>query len=157
MTYVAEKITRPVRSRIIVMPLRSCIKAQPWSLPKFIITLQSRVLHSQSQTLADSAAILRTFIHSLSKMLFNSFTASVFLLALTSSVNAQATGSAQTQSGSVFSPALGNPSPGFKDVQRPSQTAPCGDKPIGSNLDASTPIAVGSDGKFNIQVTSFGA
>ena len=50
--------------------LRSCIKAQPWSLPKFITTLQSRflkgpVLHSLS--LADPAAILRTFIHSLSR------------------------------------------------------------------------------------------
>jgi hypothetical protein len=88
-------------------------------------------------------------------MLFNSVTASIFLLALTSSVNAQATGS--PQSGSVFAPALGNPNPGLSDVQHPSDTTPCGDKPIGSNLDTSTPIAVGSNGQFSIQVTSFGA
>jgi hypothetical protein len=51
------------------MPLRLCIKAHPWSLPKSITTLQSRflrgpVLHSLSLA---PAAILRTFIHSLSR------------------------------------------------------------------------------------------
>jgi hypothetical protein len=86
-------------------------------------------------------------------MLFNSFTASIFVLALTSSINAAATG----ESGCVFAPALGNPDPGLSDVQHPSNTAPCGGQTIGSNLDSSTPVAVGSNLQFKIQVTSFGA
>jgi hypothetical protein len=76
---------------------------------------------------------------------------------LTSSTNAQASTQGSPQSGSVFAPALGNPNPGLSDVQRPSETAPCGGQTIGSNLGSSTPVAVGSNMQFNIQVTSFGA
>ena len=86
-------------------------------------------------------------------MLFKSFTASVLLFALTSSVNAQ---DSTSQSGCVITPALGNPNPGAGDVQRPSNSAPCGDIPISSNLDSSTAVPMDSTGQFSVKITGFG-
>ncbi|KAI0274097.1 hypothetical protein BGY98DRAFT_936102 [Russula aff. rugulosa BPL654] len=82
-------------------------------------------------------------------MLSKSFAASIFLLALTSSVNAQG-------SGCVFAPALANANPGAGDVQHPSSSAPCGDVNISQNIDSSTPVPLDSSMQFNVQVTSFG-
>jgi len=85
-------------------------------------------------------------------MFYKSFTASVFLLALTSS------GSAQNQDpkGIVIAPALGVPNPGVSDVQHPSTSAPCGDKSITQNLGGSTPVQADTDGKFKVHVINFG-
>src|SRR6266852_1003909 len=77
----------PVRSHIIVGSLRSCINARPWSLPKFITALQSRI--SQSPYLAEPCRHPTYFHPFVVQMLFKSITASIFPLALTSSVNAQ--------------------------------------------------------------------
>ncbi len=81
-------------------------------------------------------------------MLFKSFTASIFLLALTSSVNAQ---------GIVVTPPMGvSGDPASGDVQHPSNSAPCGDKPIAQNIDTSNTVQAGTDGTFNVHVTNFG-
>jgi hypothetical protein len=86
-------------------------------------------------------------------MLSKSFAASIFLLALTSSVNAQASTGG---SGCVFAPALANANPVASDVQHPSSSAPCGDVNIAQNIDSSTPVSVNSKMQFNVQATSFG-
>ena len=81
-------------------------------------------------------------------MFSKSFTASILLLALTSSVNA-------AQGGTIVSPPLGGPSnPGPNDVQRPSESAPCGNMPIGPNFNSSTALTAGSDGKFTPNIIS---
>ena len=85
-------------------------------------------------------------------MLYKSFTASVFLLALTSSVSAQS----QDPKGIVITPALGVSNPGASDVQHPSTNAPCGDKSISQNLGSSTPVQADTDGKFRVHVLNFG-
>jgi hypothetical protein len=97
-------------------------------------------------SLADPAVILDTFIHSFIKMLSKSFVASVFLLALTSSVNANC----------VITPALGvSGDPAAGNVQHPSSAAPCGDIPIGSNLDSSSTIQADTNGQFTPSITNF--
>jgi hypothetical protein len=87
-------------------------------------------------------------------MFSKSLAASIFLLALTSSVNAQASNQG---SGCVFAPALDNADPGASDVQHPSSDAPCGDVNIPQNIDSSTPVAVGNNLQFSVQVTNFAA
>jgi hypothetical protein len=78
-------------------------------------------------------------------MLSKSFTASIFLLALTSSVTADC----------VISPALGAPNPVASDVQHPSDGAPCGNIPIAQNLDTSTTIQADSSGNFFPTIQNF--
>ena len=79
-------------------------------------------------------------------MLSKSFATSIFLLALTSSVNANG----------IITPALGvSGSPGSSDVQHPSDTAPCGTIPIAQNLDTSTAIQADGNGKFTPSITNF--
>ncbi len=82
-------------------------------------------------------------------MLSKSFTASILLLALTSSANAQ--------DGSVISPALGiSGTPGSGDIQKPSDGAPCGDTSIPQNIDGSTPVVAGTNGQFIVSAINFG-
>ena len=85
-------------------------------------------------------------------MLVKSFTASVFLLALTSSVNAD-------QAGCAISPAMGvsGGTPGAGDVQQPSSSAPCGNVDIPQNIDTSTPVQAGTNGQFKVSVMNFEA
>ncbi|KAH9984015.1 hypothetical protein BJV77DRAFT_953414 [Russula vinacea] len=65
-------------------------------------------------------------------MFSKSFVAPILLLALTSSVNAQA----------CISPALGvSGTPDANNVQKPSDDAPCGTINIAQNIDSSTPLA----------------
>jgi hypothetical protein len=79
-------------------------------------------------------------------MLSKSFIAPIFLLALTSSVNAHA----------AVAPALGvEGTPTLNDVQKPSTDAPCGNINIADSLDTSTPVAVSSDGEFVVTITNF--
>jgi hypothetical protein len=88
-----------------------------------------RVLHSLYP-----ATIQRALIHSLLfvEMFSKSFVAPILLLALTSSVNAQA----------CVYPALGvSGTPDTNNVQKPSDDAPCGTVNIAQNLDSSTPLA----------------
>ena len=88
-----------------------------------------RVLHSLYP-----ATIQRALIHSLLfvEMFSKSFVAPILLLALTSSVNAQA----------CISPALGvSGTPDANNVQKPSDDAPCGTINIAQNIDSSTPLA----------------
>ena len=82
-------------------------------------------------------------------MLFKSFTASIVFLALTSSVNAD-------QNGCVVSPALGvSGTPGTGDVQQPSSGAPCGNKPISQNIDASNAVQADANDQFKVTVINF--
>jgi len=79
-------------------------------------------------------------------MLSKSFTAPIFLLVLTSSVNAQA----------VVAPALGvKGTPVLGDVQRPSADHPCGNVNIAQTLDTSTPVAADANGTFLASIDSF--
>ena len=81
-------------------------------------------------------------------MFSKSFTASLFLLALTSSVTAD--------TGSCVSPALGvSGTPGASDVQHPSDNAPCGNIPIAQNIGTSTPLSADSNGLFKPTITNF--
>src|SRR6267154_1505955 len=67
-TYIAENLFVQFGLTLSLCLFRSCIKAQPWSLPIFITTSVSHSKRTRllSLSLADSATILRTFIHSLS-------------------------------------------------------------------------------------------
>jgi hypothetical protein len=79
-------------------------------------------------------------------MFSKSFIASIFLLALTTSVNAHA----------AIAPALGvkgNPVRG--DVQRPSANSPCGNVNIAKNIDTSTSVAADANGSFSPSITNF--
>jgi hypothetical protein len=79
-------------------------------------------------------------------MFSKSFIAPLFLLALSSSVNAHA----------AIAPALGvkgNPVRG--DVQRPSATAPCGTINIAQNIDTSTAVQANANGSFSPSITNF--
>jgi hypothetical protein len=79
-------------------------------------------------------------------MLSKSFTASVFLLALTSSVTAQC----------IITPALGvTGTPKASDVQHPSDSGPCGNVSISQNLESSTPVVADSSGKFHVTIQNF--
>ena len=79
-------------------------------------------------------------------MFSKSFTASLFLLALTSFVNADC----------VITPALGvSGNPGTGNVQQPSSAAPCGNIPISKNIDSSTPIQADGNGQFKPSITNF--
>ena len=79
-------------------------------------------------------------------MFFKSLIAPIFLLALTSSVNAHA----------VVAPALGvKGNPARSDVQRPSQAKPCGNINITQNLDNSTAVNVNAKGIFTANITGF--
>jgi hypothetical protein len=78
-------------------------------------------------------------------MFSKSFTASIFLLALTSSVTADC----------VIAPALGATDPGASDVQHPTDGAPCGNIPIAQNLDISTPLQADTSGRFFPIITNF--
>jgi hypothetical protein len=87
-------------------------------------------------------------------MLSKSFVAaSIFLLALTSSVDAQAS----AQQGSFIIPGLGvSGTPGSGDVQNPSNAAPCGDIPItAQNLANSNPVQADASGVFKVSVMNF--
>ena len=100
-----------------------------------------------------------TYLHTfIIKMLFNSFVASALVLALTSSVNAQAStpNSPKTQSGTVFFPP-GSASPGTSGIQTISASAPCGGN-MSLPIDPSSfsPITVGSNKQFTIQAENFG-
>jgi len=139
----------PVRSHIIAVPLPLVYKSSamvPFNIHHHFRSciLTERVLHSLS--LADRCH--PTFFHPfVVKMLSKSFTASIFLLALTSSVNAQC----------VVTPPLGssgNPTAG--DVQQPSSSAPCGSIPIAQNLDSSEAVKADTSGNFVVSITNFG-
>ncbi len=79
-------------------------------------------------------------------MLSKSFVACIFLLGLTSSVNADA----------VITPPLGvQGTPGASDVQQPSDTKPCGNIPISQNFDASQTVQANSNGEFNPSIINF--
>ena len=83
-------------------------------------------------------------------MHFKSFTASLFLLALTSSVNAQ-------EEGCAISPAMGvSGTPGAGDIQQPSDDAPCGNVNITQNLDTSEAVQADSNGQFKVSIIGFG-
>ena len=72
--------------------------------------------------------------------------APIFLLALTSSVNAHA----------AIAPALGvQGDPTRNDVQQPSQANPCGNITIAQNLDTSTPVNAFANGTFSASITDF--
>ena len=81
-------------------------------------------------------------------MLFKSVTASVLLLALTSSVNA-------AQDGCLITPALGASNPGPSDIQQPSDSAPCGKISIPQNIGSSNSVTADSNGKFTVTATNF--
>jgi len=79
-------------------------------------------------------------------MFSKSFIASVFLLTLTSSVNAHA----------AIAPALGvKGNPVRNDVQRPSGGNPCGNVDIAKNIDTSTPVVADAAGKVSASITNF--
>ncbi|KAF8504834.1 hypothetical protein F5888DRAFT_792560 [Russula emetica] len=79
-------------------------------------------------------------------MLSKSFTASILLLALTSSVNAQC----------VFSPPFGGSgNPAASDVQQPSSDTPCGKTSISQNIDTSSAVNADADGQFTISAINF--
>ena len=80
-------------------------------------------------------------------MLSKSFIAASILLALTSTVTAD----------SVITPALGvSGTPGARNVQHPSDSAPCGSIPISSNIDSAGTIQADANGKFTPSVMNFG-
>ena len=80
-------------------------------------------------------------------MFSKSFTASILLLALTSSVTADC----------VIAPALGvSGTPGASNVQHPSDSAPCGSIPIGSNIDSASTIQADGSGQFKPSIMNFG-
>ena len=104
----------------------------------------------QSLSLADLATTIRSSIHSLLfvEMFSKSFAASILLLVLTSSVNADF----------VFGPPLGvqgNPVQG--DVQRPPSGKPCGGMAISENVKNSTCAKAEANGNFPVAVHSFGS
>ena len=79
-------------------------------------------------------------------MFSKSIIAPLFLLALTSSVNAHA----------AVAPALGvKGNPARSDVQRPSQAKPCGNIDIAQNLDTSTAVNANANGSFAASITDF--
>ena len=79
-------------------------------------------------------------------MFSKSFIAPLFLLALTSSVNAHA----------GVTPALGvKGNLSRKDVQRPSKDKPCGNVDIAKTLDTSTAIPANADGIFSASAINF--
>ena len=80
------------------------------------------------------------------EMFSKSFIAPIFLLALTSSVNAHA----------AIAPALGvKGNTTRSDVQRPSQAKPCGNINIAQNLDNSTAVNANAKGIFAANITGF--
>lgn len=80
------------------------------------------------------------------KMFSKSFIAPIFLLALTSSVNAHA----------GITPALGvKGNLARSDVQRPSTAQPCGNINIAQNLDTSTAVNADASGNFLPSITNF--
>jgi phage gp45-like len=79
-------------------------------------------------------------------MFSKSFIVPIFLLALTSTVDAHA----------LITPALGVKGNGARsDVQRPSGASLCGNVNILQNLDTSTPIQAAADGTFLPSITDF--
>ncbi|KAI0002115.1 hypothetical protein BJV74DRAFT_722801, partial [Russula compacta] len=79
-------------------------------------------------------------------MFSKSFIAPIFLLALTSSVNAHA----------AVTPALGvQGTPQRSDVQRPSADKPCGNVNIAQNLDSSTAVPASANGTFSPSILDF--
>jgi hypothetical protein len=79
-------------------------------------------------------------------MFSKSFIATIFLLALTSSVNAHA----------AVSPPLGvKGDPKRTDVQQPSKADPCGNVNIAQNIDTSTPTDAFANGTFSASITDF--
>jgi hypothetical protein len=79
-------------------------------------------------------------------MFSKSFIAPIFLLALTSSVNAHA----------GITPALGVKGDFTRnDVQRPSSAQPCGNINIAQNLDTSTAVKADANGNFLPSITNF--
>jgi hypothetical protein len=79
-------------------------------------------------------------------MFSKTFIAPLFLLALTSSVNAHA----------AVAPALGvKGTPSRSDVQRPSTGKPCGNVDIAQNLDSSTAVPAGANGTFSATAINF--
>ncbi len=76
------------------------------------------------------------------------FIAYAFLLCFTTSVNAHgAPGNLLGVKGQ----------PTRNDVQRPSQSNPCGNVNIAQNLDTSTPILASADGTFTDEFINFNA
>jgi hypothetical protein len=87
-------------------------------------------------------------IHSLLlvEMFSKSFIVPVFLLALTSSVNAQA----------LISPPIGvRGKPEEGDVQSPSPSNPCSNVNITQGLDTSTTVKANADGTFSASIENF--
>jgi hypothetical protein len=83
---------------------------------------------------------------SIVEMFSKSFIAPLFLIALTSSVNAHA----------GVTPALGvQGTLSRNDVQRPSTDKPCGNTDIAKTLDSSTAVPANADGTFSAAVTNF--
>jgi hypothetical protein len=79
-------------------------------------------------------------------MFSKSFIAFVFLLTLTSSVNAHA----------IISPALGiQGKPMRNDVQRPSNGNPCGNVDIAEHINTSTAVVADENGTFSPSITNF--
>ena len=79
-------------------------------------------------------------------MFSKSFIAAIFLLALTSSVNAEI----------VITPALGvKGKPERSDAQRPSQAKPCGNINIAQKLDTSIAVKANADGSFTTKIIGF--
>lgn len=81
-------------------------------------------------------------------MLSKSLTASVLLLALTSSANAQ--------NGCAVSPAMGvsGGTPGSNNIEQPTDNSPCGGISISQNIDSST-FAEIANGRFMVNVIDF--
>ncbi|KAF8504836.1 hypothetical protein F5888DRAFT_1658984 [Russula emetica] len=80
-------------------------------------------------------------------MLSKSSAASIFLLALTSSVNAQCV---------VTPPLGGSGKPTAGDVQQPFSVTPCGSIPIAQNIDSSEAVKADTSGKFIVSIINFG-
>ena len=79
-------------------------------------------------------------------MLSKSFTALIFLFALTSAVNAEC----------VITPGIGLPTdPGANDAQQPSSSKPCGDISISQNLGSATTVSADASGNFEVSATNF--
>ena len=80
-------------------------------------------------------------------MLSKYSSAPIFLLALTSIVNA----------GCVITPGLGLPeNPVAADVQNPSSTgAPCGSVNIPQTINSATPVTADASGNFPVSILNF--
>jgi hypothetical protein len=136
------KSLRPQRcslSTTVFTPTPSCIfRGQ---VPRTFYLFATFPLHSAGPTCSHSI-LYCLFVEMFSK----SFIAPIFLLALTSSVNAHA----------AIAPALGvKGNPARSDVQRPSQAKPCGTINIAQNLDTSSPVNALANGTFSASITDF--